>query len=190
MAGHDVVNRLISTAGFLDMMKLLLDASPLSTPTLGGIDAEFNAACIAARPSTLKVLSLLAQSSKKAASVLQDSGLVRYAYEPILRGISSISNGSVVQQHQKEDTSSSKYVEQQQKVLERVYALRFWRCMSLHGQFVMPMDDAYPAICHYLTPDIPSIDKKALFQWSVAREVYLAAAELCWQMVPASTSTR
>lgn len=90
-------------------------------------------------------------------------------------------------------------------------ALRLWRCFAGHELYLLDLDDAYPGLCRVLEPAAaapcevllsglqqqgssamaagmadPSALAEELEQVAVAREAYLLAAQLCWQVAHGS----
>ena len=64
-------------------------------------------------------------------------------------------------------------------------ALRLWRSFAQHGFYLLLLDDAYPSLCSCFTPPplpaaVSAAGQAHLQQWSVAREAFSAAAQLCW----------
>jgi hypothetical protein len=136
------------------------------------------AAYYAARPKALRLLRQLAAASKAAARQLQETGLVRFALEQLLRPESAPAAASPA-------TPGS--LTQRRGTLTE--ALRLWRSYAQHGFYLLMLDDAYPSLCNFFSP--PAVTAAAdgataalaaeeLQQWCVAREAYSAAAQLCW----------
>lgn len=179
-AGKDVANQLLDTPGMLAALKAVLDAPP---PPLaaGGAGAESDAtaaAFYAARPKALRLLRQLAQASKAAARQLQESGLVRFALDQLLRPV-----GMAVEPGPGGSGGSSPGSLKQRGQLSE--ALRLWRSFAQHGFYLLLLDEAFPSLCSCFTPPpLPAAPIAAgqvqLQQWSVAGEAFLAAAQLCW----------
>jgi hypothetical protein len=136
------------------------------------------AAYYAARPNALRLLRQLAASSKAAARQLQETGLVRFALEQLLRPESAPAAAS---------PAAAGSLTQRRGALTE--ALRLWRSYAQHGFYLLMLDDAYPALCNFFSPPAATaaatggaaaLAAEELQQWCVAREAYSAAAQLCW----------
>ena len=135
----------------------------------------------AARPLALRLLRALCQASRAAARGMQEAGLVRHAYPPLLRaavagegspgaGAAAAAAAHDPAQHQQQ------HQQQQQEAGALTEALRLWRCYAMHRFYLLTMDDAFPAICTRLAPAAAAPPGA----WAVAREAYLTASQLCW----------
>lgn len=111
---------------------------------------------------------------------MQEAGLVRFAYDQLLRPAGLTPSAPVT------SSGGGGGAKQHGQLCE---ALRLWRCYAQHGLYLAHLDDAYPALCTYLTPSPPPASapasaaaaaSEALQRWCVAREAYSTAARLCW----------
>ena len=154
------------------------------------------AAYYAARPKALRLLRQLAAASKAAARQLQETGLVRFALEQLLRpAVVAGAAGPLTPAGRSGSATSAK----QHGMLTE--ALRLWRCFAQHGFYLLLLDDAYPSLCSFLSPPAAAsnlaeaaaeggaaaeaavpifLAPEQLQQWCVAREAYSTAAQLCW----------
>lgn len=145
----------------------------------------------AARGKALRLLRQLAAASKAAARRLQESGLVRFALEQLLRAalsppLQAPGTGSV----SPADAGLAALASTPGQRGALAEALRIWRAFAHHGLFLAHLDDAYPTLCHYFSPPAAAAAAAAaghpagagdLQRWCVAREAYATAAQLCWQ---------
>lgn len=170
LAGKDAADAAVRTPGLLAALGKILGASEMGGPL--AVEAVF----LEARPMALRALRALCQSSAVAARAAREAGLSRFVYPPLLLS------------HDKRDlTTLSSWG-------DHIEALRIWRCLGMHGQYLIHMDDVYPTLCSYLSPawstlsslcdaPTPSASGEQLSctaSWVVAREAYLVLAQLCW----------
>ncbi|KAL4425916.1 hypothetical protein ABPG75_009932 [Micractinium tetrahymenae] len=199
-AGKDVADQVADTPGMLAALKAILDAPPppAAAPSVGqgagdgaapadcSTDATA-AAFYAARSKALRLLRQLAAASKAAARRLQESGLVRFALEQLLRAAVAPPSAAGAPTSTAASTAALAGAPWQRGAL--IEALRLWRTFAQHGLFLALLDDAYPSVCHFFSPPAATATAAAagepvaaedLQQWCVAREAYATAAQLCW----------
>ena len=113
---------------------------------------------------------------------------MRYAYDSLLRPPPAGEQGAA-----QAGSGEGEGEEGQAALGLHLESLRLWRCMGLAGVPFLRLQDAYAPLCRHFAPLQPAAAAAALapgaappqapslLGWALAREAYLAAAQLCWQ---------
>ena len=117
---------------------------------------------------------------------------MRYAYDSLLRPPPASEAG------ERSSQAATPEGEGQAALGLHLESLRLWRCMALAGVPFLRLQDGYAPLCRHFAPlspagalaalaalapaaAAPPQEAPSLLGWALAREAYLAAAQLCWQ---------